>query len=722
MKKNRFPMSPRTISLRCAAKARQCDHAFACTPITAIAMPATAENPLPTEIVWMPAGEHEISAGTMDGKGWTGTLLCDETSARNVMESFSRVLRAGLRVWLDRDHDDGEAAAWIKSFSWDAARGIVAAVEWTALGAQLLREKRFYSFSPAFRLDKSTGRIAGLIEGHSAGGLVNAPAFGAAMPALAARLGGTATSHANPAADGSSALLTSTADDHMKELLLRILAALGVSVPDNATDEALQALVAEHSVKAKNLASAQTQLTALQAELSELKAKATTPEHTAALAALKKQVEGLELLAAAERKKNAQALVKAAVERGALKEDDTALHAKWAALIEANEAHADLLAALPGKAKAAAIIVAPDVTQMKRGGAIVTEVRAGLVDALKAMAAKSKAEHLERGQIFCASINPVLAQMGTREFGLVLAANSLGTLSGDLIVLRALTLLKQTFPMLTAISTDFSSEGAKFNQQIVSKILSIPASADYVPGTGYATADAFEVDVPVTISNHKGVEITFNANELASTSKDLFGDQVEGAHQRIGLDLTDSLYALLTETLFPWNTIADLSGFARADLITVASEMNQRGVSPLRRFVLLSSGHFAKLQNDTSLVSLATQQRPELIAEYLLPRIAGLQPYESINLPSDNQLRGFAGTPDALVLATRVPNDYTQALPGANNGNVSVVTNPDVGISVQLVQYVDHALAQATWRLAYMWGVAKGEARAGQRIIEASTS
>lgn len=66
-----------------------------------------------------------------------------------------------------------------------------------------------------------------------------------------------------------------------------------------------------------------------------------------------------------------------------------------------------------------------------------------------------------------------------------------------------------------------------------------------------------------------------------------------------------------------------------------------------------------------------------------------------------------------------MPNDYTKALPGASHGSVSVVTNPDTGISVQLVQYVDHKLGAASWRIALMFGVAVGQAASGQRLISA---
>jgi hypothetical protein len=106
----------------------------------------------------------------------------------------------------------------------------------------------------------------------------------------------------------------------------------------------------------------------------------------------------------------------------------------------------------------------------------------------------------------------------------------------------------------------------------------------------------------------------------------------------------------------------------------------------------------------------------------MLPPIKNIQPFEVFNLPTAETLTGFAGSAEALALATRVPNDYSQLMPDVNGGGVvQIVTNPDTGISVMLVRYVDHKLAEAAWRLALMWGAAKGNPSSGQRLVTAST-
>jgi len=91
------------------------------------------------------------------------------------------------------------------------------------------------------------------------------------------------------------------------------------------------------------------------------------------------------------------------------------------------------------------------------------------------------------------------------------------------------------------------------------------------------------------------------------------------------------------------------------------------------------------------------------------------------NVPGGNRTQ-IAGSKSALVIATRVPNDYTSALPGASFGNVQVVTDPDIGISVQQVQYVNHTLGTATQRVALMYGTAAGHGDAGELLKAASGS
>ncbi len=653
-----------------------------------VAVDSDPQKPLARELVWVPAGEHEIYAHGADMQPVQARVLCDEASARGIIAHFDELRASGKRVWLDKNHEDAEATADVRGFAWDPARGIVATVDWTPYGERLLRDRVFCSFSPAFLRNKATGRPAMLMVGKSAGGLVNAPAFGAAMPALiAARLAG-AELPATTAPAGSAGDSSASTPAMNKELLIKLLAALGVVLAPDADAVTTDAAITQALAKSQDSAAC-----------------------AAAGAKPNPELETLRAQLATVRKDRAKAAVDSAVARGALPAKDEAIQAKWMGLIQADPTHEALLAALPGNAA---------LERKTQPGAGIIQVRDGAVDVLRALAATSIADTAKRSEIYGRDIAP-LFDSGA-QLGPILAANSLGTLSGEIVTQRSLSLLKFSFPWLKKISTDFTADAVAYNTAVKTRLRTVPALANFVAGTGYARQNAGTTDVSVTINNHKGCEIAFNANELANTGRDLFGEQVEGAHYAIGKGLTDTLLALITVANFANESVEATADVDADTCDTLDAALSGRGVvGP--RIGLFSSAVYRKLGKDASIVALATYKHEEIITQGRLPMIKNIDPYEVFTLPTPagENLTGFAGTADALALATRVPNDYSKVFGDvASNGVVQIVTNPDTGISVMLVRYIDHKAGEAAWRVALMWGGAVGNASAGQRLISAA--
>ncbi len=654
-----------------------------------IALAADAAAALPDEICWMPKGEHAISACTSSGKGYQGTVICDEAGARSIAASFAAVLAKGRRVYLDKQHEDAEATAWVTAFRWDPAVGIMAKIEWTSLGESLLRGKVFYSFSPAFFINQATKRVSALWAGHAAGSLVNAPAFGAAMPALiAARLAG-AEKNSNPASDGPSDNSIQK-NRTMKDILIKILATLAVTPPTDATEESLGQLVLASLDK---LPKGGTESKAILAQLGELQALKTAD--------------------ATRRKADAKAAVDKAISIGAIPAKDETIQAHWLRVIEAEPSNAALLASLPGN---------PALTRVTTPGHEL-EVKDGPVEILKAYAAKTSPD--DRAVIYAKDVSPLLDKPNFR-LGPILAVNSLGSVAGDLVTQRSFTLLKRDYPAIFGMSTDFSGEAASFGQTVKSRLRTVPAVTPYSTETGYATSGVSTVDVDVVINAHNAVQIAFGVNELASGNRDFFGEQVEGAHSAIGADLYDAILAVITAGNFSvaqLTTICALSGFGRPTLTAMARKLTDRKVAKAGRSILLNTEYYEKLGQDTSIVSLSVHQQAGIITEGELPRVAKFQPYEVQEFPSTGNLVGFACAPDALAIATRVPDDYTKVMPDVSGGGVvQIVKNPDTGISVMLVRYIDHQMGKATWRIAYMRGAAKGQVASGERLISSDPS
>lgn len=607
-------------------------------------------------IMWMPAGKHRILA-TRAGSGPVELEIeVTPATARAMQAALMEETAGGHRPLIDFDHSHGAAAGWPTRYWWQDGKGVMVDVEWSDAGAAAIRGRSYRAFSPEFFVDDA-GRVTGAPKFH--GSLVNDPAFKQIEPLWAAAA--DTFKPATPAA-------TNNKNTMEKE---------------NKPGDGSNAATVESNDDA---------------------VKASAAEKAAIQAKLDEANEALQAM----RKEKAEAAVQAAVARGALPALNKQIQAKWTALIEEDASHLELLNALPGKTALQAA-AAP-------GAGIAVQARPGIVEALKSYQA---ADARQRASIYAKEVAPLLAK--GEKLGPILAANSLGTLSGELVTQRALTLLKLSFPVLSKISTDFSDANAAFGQTVKTRVRSVPAATDYNATTGYATSDAAATDVPVTINAHKAVQIGFNANELASTDRDLFGEQAEGCQYALGKAIVDALYALITAANYTNITTKALASFGRGDVTAMAKALYDRGVPAMGRFLLLNSAYFEKLQSDTTIVNLAAYQRPEVITDYALPPIAGFEVLQAVNMPTTGNLTGFAGAPDSLALATRLPNDYSVALPGASGGGtVSTVTNPDTGISVMLVQYVDHALGAAKWRIALMFGVAKAQVASGQLLRSAA--
>lgn len=651
----------------------------AVTPITARLATAHAiadASQTRALIMWMPGGTHEISAtNSATGQPQVVKVSVDRDTAAVAQQSLEAHLKASRqRPYFDFDHDNREASAWPHAFRWQDSPepGVYAEVEWSAAGVAAVNGKSHRGFSPSFALDLSVnpGRVVGVPL--NMGGLVNNPAFKQIRPLWAREA-------SNPMNDNEAGK-----------------AGTQNPTPAAAENPTKPASAAQDGAAILTLLDAKSSLEAKDQEIANLQAK-------------NNRLEG-DLKA--RRKTDAEAAVKSAVERGALPSQDTELQAKWVAKIEADPDMATILA----KVGPAPEVVTGRITPT-------TEHRVELTasDVRRALKAYFDAKDpAQRGAIYCGDIKRRIAKDDGQFVHVMQAANSLGTVAGELIVQRSLDLLKVSFPMLSRISTDFSGENAAFGQAVKSRLRTVPTVTDYNTTTGYATSDATTTDVSVTISAHKAVQVSFNANELASTRRLLFGEQEEGMHYAIGKVLVDALLALITAGNYTNATTKALASFGRNDVTAMAKAMYDRNVPPMMRTLLLNTAYFEKLQQDSTIVNLAAYQRPEVITEYTLPPIAGFQPFQAVNLPTTANLTGFGLTPSTMVVATRLPNDYTQVLPGATGGGVvSTVTNPDTGISVMLVQFIDHKLGAALLRVALMYGVAVGDPATGQRLISA---
>jgi len=231
------------------------------------------------------------------------------------------------------------------------------------------------------------------------------------------------------------------------------------------------------------------------------------------------------------------------------------------------------------------------------------------------------------------------------------------------------------------------------------------------------------------------VPIVIGQNILAATPRRLFDEQSEAGMKAIAGYFTAMMTKLITPASFNAYaavTPADANGvstvptayatyakgvqdFSMTDLDKLSAIMTQNKVPRGNRGILLSTQYYAKLRSDPRLEFFfaAAKGDPQLMNQELPKGLSGFFPYEAPYLPQTNNLAFFPFHKAAVILKSRLPVDFTQALGVMIPGSVTTVTDPDTKMSVALVQRVDLTGNYAEWRPEVMLGAGVGDNRGG---------
>jgi len=677
-----------------------------------IALPEAAEGAQPpSEVMVMPGGVHQITA-SQGGKPVTVTVQVGPDSAAALQRSLREHLAAGpQRPYFDFDHNGGQASAWPLEFVWrggDRPLGVYARVEWSKAGSDAITGKMYRAFSPGFHVDDPTANPAKVTGAPlNMGSLVNNPAFKKISPLWAKQ-----------ASEG-----------------------------------------ANQSMTTEELAALQARLAKLENENAELRAQQANSANTATIEAKDEEIKQLNQALAkvqgeikARNLATAKAAVLAAVKRGALPPKDTAIQAQWEEILASDPTKEVLLASMQGNPALTPITAASGARDNDALHASVTITREDSQQVLLAYASardekgRGAIEDAKaRAAIYASDISPRLRKK--EAFPLVLntqmaarvpvhASNSLSTLAGDVVTQRVLELLMTTFPQLQRISANLSGETALWNNTVKVNLVAPPALTSYVAGTGYSRSNATVTQATITLNNHKAIEIAFNTEELGSTNRRLFEEQAPLQAYVLGKALVTALYGNILVANFPKTatyptanpitneTVVTLANFSRTGVMKLGRALTDREVPDVMRMLILRGDYYDKLGEDTVIVSAFNNPgASDVIQSGVLPDVHGFGVADAKILPVVENLQGFACFPSALALATRLPDDYTKILPGVNGGAVTkIITEPNTGISLLNVQYVDHVKAEAASRYAFMYGTAVGDPAAGQRLVNTATA
>lgn len=314
---------------------------------------------------------------------------------------------------------------------------------------------------------------------------------------------------------------------------------------------------------------------------------------------------------------------------------------------------------------------------------------------------------------------------------LAIYANSNGTLYGTQIIRRAFQICFTAFPSLKAFSQGFkeldgSVEGAALGQDVVSRIL-VPSS---VTNFGTAASDFSATDVTGKLRNMRQIYHKFTAAEVNSTQRNFIDESAMPMAIGLAQEITRAMAAMVSRSNFnaavnsknPYLSVASGWTFANT-LLPLIGLLDDRGVPKMgQRFFMPNSAVNIALMGDSALyAAYNNSQNSKVISEGEMPQIVTGLKYEAFPAlsPSDSNLVGFAGTPDALTYMARAPKTPDEAFAGAAARApfvYGIITDEKSGFSVMVQQWIATDLSIHT-RLAWIDGYSVGNTRNLIRLI-----
>jgi len=292
-------------------------------------------------------------------------------------------------------------------------------------------------------------------------------------------------------------------------------------------------------------------------------------------------------------------------------------------------------------------------------------------------------------------------------------ANTIGTTNANVIAQRALEILVADYSFLKNSVTDFSSEAAKYNASIYTHRISATTAQDYSQANGYVATATTQTDVQITLNKFKHVSYAVDDQERTSSNINLIERFAGAAAHALGLQMVGDLLALVTSSSFTSALTQSSATFSYASVVSAGITLNNANVPQNDRYAVLAPSFYGRLLNDSTIVANA-QISGEQSRTAGIGSVAGFNINLYSAVPQNSiTLGGFFAQREALLIAARVPEVPTGVpIPG----DISVVTEPRTGLSVQVRENYDvvKGLLQRTYALIY--GVKAGETNSLVRI------
>ena len=282
-------------------------------------------------------------------------------------------------------------------------------------------------------------------------------------------------------------------------------------------------------------------------------------------------------------------------------------------------------------------------------------------------------------------------------------ANTLGGINLAQIAQQTLETLSAEMPVVSAFTTDFSSDVADVGESVSTRVATAVSAG--AATSGYSSSDVTSTAKTITLNKHKHITAKFTDLEVAKGGLDMLERTfVRPAVHAVVNAMMDDLLALVVNATYSNNTVVTAANFGADDVATLAGDLTTLNVPRSPRSMVIKPAYYAALAKDNAIQASYAFGNPGAIQDNNIPRVHGFDVLEYSDIPANSEnLEGFVCGKEALIIAGRQP-----ALPENWAGAVESVQDPDTGITLQLRNWYEGKDGAQYITATLIYGVAAG--------------
>ena len=282
-------------------------------------------------------------------------------------------------------------------------------------------------------------------------------------------------------------------------------------------------------------------------------------------------------------------------------------------------------------------------------------------------------------------------------------ANTLGGINLAQIAQQTLETLSAEMPIVSAFTTDFSSDVADVGESVSTRVATAVSAGDAT--SGYSATDVTSTAKTITLNKHKHFTSKFTDLEVAKGGLDMLERTfVRPAVHSVVNAMMDDLLALVVNATYGNSTTVTAANFGADDVATLAGDLTTLNVPRSPRSMVIKPAYYAALAKDNAIQASYAYGTPSAIRDNSIPSVHGFDVLEYSDVPANSEnLEGFVCGKEALIIAARQP-----ALPENWAGAVESVQDPDTGITLQLRNWYEGKDGAQYITATLIYGVAAG--------------